>query len=227
MNELETTDQSRIKVVICDDHAMVRDALASVINAESDIEVVGTTKGINDTVALLNSGDVDVVVLDVRLDKESGLELARRVMAEHPGTHVILLTSFASEGNLVQAYEIGASAFLLKSGDASGLLRAIRDAAAGIRLFNPSEVRAAALNLEKSGVGAIRMLDANDRMIASLIAQGYSDKQIAETVYLGLQTVRNRVSRMLSRFDKQNRTQLALMFAEHERELKALQSVAS
>lgn len=227
MTEAQLTQHLPIKVVICDDHAMVRDALASVINTEQDIDVVGTTRGVEDTIALLNSQPVDVVVLDVRLEKESGLELARRVMAEHPSTHVILLTSFASEGCLVQAYEIGASAFLLKSGDASGLLKAIRDAAAGIRLFNPNEVRAAAINLERNGIGAIRMLDANDRMIASLIAQGYSDKQIAETVYLGLQTVRNRVSRMLSRFDKQNRTQLALMFAEHENELKGLQSAAS
>ena len=227
MSGMDIREASPIKIVICDDHAMVREALASVINSESDIDVVGTTRGIDDTVAMLNTQPVDVVVLDVRLDKESGIELARRIMAEHPTTHVVLLTSFASEGNLVQAYEIGASAFLLKSGDGSGLLKAIRDAAAGMRLFNPSEVRAAAINLERSGVGAIRLLDANDRMIASLIAQGYSDKQIAETVYLGLQTVRNRVSRMLSRFDKQNRTQLALMFAEHESELKALQSVAS
>lgn len=226
-DEEQKSETSPIKVVICDDHAMVRDALASIVNTESDISVVGVTKGVADTIALLSSEPVDVVVLDVRLEKESGIELARQIMADHPTTHVILLTSFASEGSLVQAYEIGASAFLLKSGDASGLVKAIRDAAAGIRLFNPSEVRAAAINLERNGLGAIRLLDANDRMIAALIAQGYSDKQIAETVYLGLQTVRNRVSRMLSRFDKQNRTQLALMFAEHESELKNLQSVAS
>lgn len=210
-----------IRVAVCDDHAMVREALANVIGTDPNIEVVGTTDSAASTLALLDAYAVDVLVLDVRLNGESGLELARRVVASYPGVRIMVLTSFASEGLLVEAYEIGASAFLLKSGDASGLVSAIRDVAAGRRLINPAEVRAASVAIERNGVGAIRKLDANDRMIASLIAQGYSDKQIAETVFLGLQTVRNRVSRMLSRFDKQNRTQLALMFAEHELELTA------
>lgn len=210
-----------IRVAVCDDHAMVREALANVIGTDPNIEVVGTTDSAAATLALLDAYAVDVLILDVRLNGESGLELARRVVASYPGVRIMVLTSFASEGLLVEAYELGASAFLLKSGDASGLVSAIRDVAAGRRLINPAEVRAASVAIERNGVGAIRKLDANDRMIASLIAQGYSDKQIAESVFLGLQTVRNRVSRMLSRFDKQNRTQLALMFAEHELELAA------
>lgn len=210
-----------IRVAVCDDHAMVREALANVISVDPNIEVVGTTDSAAATLALLDAYSVDVLVLDVRLHGESGLDLARKVIASYPGVRVVVLTSFASEGLLVEAYELGASAFLLKSGDASGLVSAIRDVAAGRRLINPAEVRVASAAIERNGVGAIRKLDANDRMIASLIAQGYSDKQIAETVFLGLQTVRNRVSRMLSRFDKQNRTQLALMFAQHELELEA------
>ena len=210
-----------IRVAVCDDHAMVREALANVIGTDPSIEVVGTTDSAAATLALLDAYSVDVLVLDVRLNGESGLELARRVIASYPGVRVVVLTSFASEGLLVEAYELGASAFLLKSGDASGLVSAIRDVAAGRRLINPAEVRAASVAIERNGVGAIRKLDANDRMIATLIAQGYSDKQIAESVFLGLQTVRNRVSRMLSRFDKQNRTQLALMFAQHELELES------
>ncbi len=210
-----------IRVAVCDDHAMVREALANVIGVDPNIEVVGTTDSAAATLALLDAYTVDVLVLDVRLNGESGLELARRVIASYPGVRVVVLTSYASEGLLVEAYELGASAFLLKSGDASGLVSAIRDVAAGRRLINPAEVRAASVVMERNGIGAIRKLDANDRMIASLIARGYSDKQIAESVFLGLQTVRNRVSRMLSRFDKQNRTQLALMFAQHELELES------
>ena len=90
-----------------------------------------------------------------------------------------------------------------------------------MRLINPVTVRAAAEALDKKGLGILRGLDANDRQIARLIALGYSDKQIAETVYLGLQTVRNSVSRLLSRFDKENRTQLALFFAEYHDEIPA------
>ena len=170
---------------------------------------------------MLDSYAVDVVVLDVRLGEESGLDLARRIVATHPGVRIIMLSSFRSDGLLVEAHETGAGAYLLKTGDTAALVSAIRDVAAGRKLITPADLRAATNNLEKTGVGAIRRLDANDRMIAELIARGYSDKQIAESVFLGLQTVRNRVSRMLSRFDKENRTQLALLFNEHALELHA------
>lgn len=210
-----------IRVIICDDHAMVREALANVVRNESDIEVVGTTDSSASTLALLDLYSVDVVVLDVRLGGESGLDLAHQIVASHPGVRAIMLSSVRTDGLLVEAHETGASAYLLKTGDTGGLLAAIRDVAAGRKLITPADLRAATNNLEKNGVGAIRRLDANDRLIAELIARGYSDKQIAENVYLGLQTVRNRVSRMLSRFDKENRTQLALLFNEHALELQS------
>lgn len=208
-----------IRVAICDDHEMVRDALAGVISLEEGIEVVGVTDSLQSTLNLIDQTTPDILVVDVRLQQESGLDVARSVVAKHPKTKIVVLTSFNSNEALVQAYELGASAFTLKAGSADGLIRTIRDVAAGLRLINPAEVRAAAHELEKKGIGLIRDLDANDRQIAQLISLGYSDKQIAETVFLGLQTVRNRVSRLLSRFDKENRTQLALFFAEYQAEM--------
>lgn len=208
-----------IRVAICDDHEMVREALAGVIAREEGVEVVGATDSMDSTLGLIDATKPDVLVVDVRLREESGLDVARAVIAKHPSTKIVVLTSFNSDEALVQAYELGASAFIMKEGSAEALVRTIRDAAAGLRLINPAEVRAAALELDKRGIGLIRGLDANDRQIAKLIAMGYSDKQIAETVFLGLQTVRNRVSRLLSRFGKENRTQLALLFAEHQSDI--------
>lgn len=207
-----------IRVAICDDHEMVREALAGVIAREEGIEVVGATDTMDSTVDLVTTTQPDVLVVDVRLREESGLDVARSVVAKFPKTKIVVLTSFNSDEALVQAYELGASAFIMKSGSAEALVRTIKDAAAGLRLINPAEVRSAAAELDKKGIGIIRELDANDRQIARLIAMGYSDKQIAETVFLGLQTVRNRVSRLLSRFGKENRTQLALLFAEYQAE---------
>lgn len=208
-----------VDIAICDDHVMVRDALASVIAHEDGLKVVGVTDSIASTRELLADRVPDVLVADVRLDGESGLDVARAVLAEHPHVKVIVLTSFDSDEALVAAYELGASAFVLKSGSSDRLIGTIRDVASGMQLINPVEVRRAAESLESRGLGLIRKLDANDRHIARLIALGYSDKQIAETVFLGLQTVRNRVSRMLSRFGKDNRTQLALFFSEHHSEI--------
>ena len=208
-----------IRVAICDDHVMVREALASVIEHEDGVHIVGIADSLASTNALIETEVPEVLVMDVRLDGESGLDVARSVVANHPDVKVIMLTSFDSDEALVSAYELGASAFILKSGSSDALVQTIRDVASGMRLINPAEVRVASETLEKRGMGILRKLDANDRHIARLIALGYSDKQIAETVYLGLQTVRNRVSRMLSRFNKDNRTQLALFFSEYQSEL--------
>lgn len=208
-----------IRVAICDDHVMVREALASVIEHEDGVHIVGIADSLASTNALIETEVPEVLVMDVRLDGESGLDVARSVVANHPDVKVVMLTSFDSDEALVSAYELGASAFILKSGSSDALVQTIRDVASGMRLINPAEVRVASETLEKRGMGILRKLDANDRHIARLIALGYSDKQIAETVYLGLQTVRNRVSRMLSRFNKDNRTQLALFFSEYQSEL--------
>ena len=206
-------------VAICDDHEMVREALASVIGRDEGLEVVGVSDSLATSRDLLAQGRPDVFVIDVRLEGESGLDVARMVRAEHPETKVVMLTSFNNDEALVSAYELGASAFVLKTGSADALVRTVKDVASGMRLINPTEVRNASASLDKKGIGIIRKLDANDRHIARLIALGYSDKQIAETVFLGLQTVRNRVSRMLSRFGKENRTQLALFFSEYQSEI--------
>ena len=208
-----------IRVAICDDHVMVREALASVIEHEEGVHIVGISDSLASTNALIETEVPEVLVMDVRLDGESGLDVARSVVASYPDVKVVMLTSFDSDEALVSAYELGASAFILKSGSSDALVQTIRDVASGMRLINPAEVRVASETLEKRGMGILRKLDANDRHIARLIALGYSDKQIAETVYLGLQTVRNRVSRMLSRFNKDNRTQLALFFSEYQSEL--------
>jgi DNA-binding NarL/FixJ family response regulator len=193
--------------------------LASVFNQEEGLRVVGISDSISSTRDLLSHEVPDVLIVDVRLDGESGLDVAKMVIAEHPQVKVVVLTSFNSDEALVTAYELGASAFVLKTGSSDDLIQTIRDVASGMRLISAAEVRSASESLEKRGLGLIRKLDANDRHIARLIAMGYSDKQIAETVYLGLQTVRNRVSRMLSRFDKENRTQLALFFSEYQGEI--------
>ena len=144
--------------------------------------------------------------VDDNSDDDGGADASAAVVPEVDGERVQLVI-FKSNDDLRQEM------FAMQ------LIHTIRDVASGMRLINPVTVRAAAEALDKKGLGILRGLDANDRQIARLIALGYSDKQIAETVYLGLQTVRNRVSRLLSRFDKENRTQLALFFAEYHDEI--------
>lgn len=204
---------STIRVAMCDDHDMVRNALALVLNREADIEIVAAVPGGAELLSVLGREAVDVAILDVRLKDESGVELAQRVRVDFPECKIVMLTSFESDLALVNAFELGVSAFLYKTGNASELVSAVRSAAMGLCLINPVAVRDALSRIRANGASLIEKLDDTDRQILRLIADGQSDKQIAEAVYLSVQTVRNRVSRLLNRFGKENRTQLAVFIA--------------
>lgn len=209
-----------ISIVLCDDHDMVRDALARVLDQQAELSVVGTARDIRQALDVVATSKPDVAVVDIRLEGESGIHLAQTIRAEHPDCKVVMLTSFSSDTALVAAYELGASAFLLKSGNADELIESIKDAAAGVKRINPAEVRNAARRMEEIGVSALRECDAVDKQILKLLAEGRSDHQISNDVFLSLQTVRNRVSRLLTRFGKDNRTQLALMVSHLADELR-------
>lgn len=207
-----------IRVLICDDHDMVREALARMLAANADIEVVGTTASVDETMRVFPELKPDVAVLDVRLGDGNGTGLARWIGTEYPQTRTIVLTSFGSDEALVHAYTAGAAAYLLKSSSAETLLERIRDVHAGMRFIDPAEAREASMRLDRSGALRLSLLDPTDRAIVDLIAEGLSDREIGQRVHLSAQTVRNRVSRLLTTLGKTNRTQVAVMVASLERE---------
>lgn len=202
-----------IRVAMCDDHDMVRNALAMVLDREPDIEIVASVASGSELLNLVQQYDVDVAILDVRLKDESGVELAQRLRVDHPTCKIVMLTSFESDSALVNSFEAGVSAFLFKTGNADELVSSVRSAALGLRMINPLAVRDALSRIRTNGAAVVEKLDDTDRQIVRLIAGGQSDKQIAEAVHLNVQTVRNRVSRLLNRFGKDNRTQLAVFIS--------------
>jgi two-component system response regulator DevR len=204
-----------IRVLICDDHDMVRDALARVINAEADIDVAGSTSGVNETIEFLRNANVpvDVAVVDIRLNDGEGHEVTRWIKANKPDTTVLLLTSFMEDQVLVDGYASGASAIVLKGAPTSELTDRIRDVHAGIQFIDARAAREAAQRLNDSTQHRLALLDRTEMEIAQLIATGMTDKEIASTVHLGAQTVKNRVSAILSKVGAANRTQLAVMVA--------------
>jgi DNA-binding NarL/FixJ family response regulator len=205
-------------VLICDDHGMVREALARMLGANDDIEVVASTSSVDETMEVLPEVKPDVAVLDVRLGDGNGTVLARWISQTTPGTKVIMLTSFSSDEAMVHSYMAGASAFLLKNSSANVLIERIRDVNAGMAFIDPVEARAAMTRLDRSGALRLSQLDATDRSIVDLIAEGLSDKEISQRIHLSPQTVRNRVSRILTVLGKTNRTQVAVMVAALERD---------
>lgn len=199
-----------IRVLLCDDHEIVRDALGRVIGAAEDMDVVANIGSCAELDHVLGESVPDVAVLDMRLGDCTGLEAMSAIRDRHPRCHSIFLTSFQSDRGLLAAYESGARSFLLKSTPIGELLDAIRNAAAGLRTFDLVSLRSAAERL--AGDGHVEFMETDDtgRRILVLLARGMSDHEIGEAIGLNVQTVRNRVSRLLHSFGKHNRTQLAL-----------------
>lgn len=194
---------------------MVRQALSDYLTSRG-VNVRATVADVDSLLAAVAEHQPRVVLLDIALNGESGIDALHRVKADHPAVRVVMLTSFETSSSIVASYQGGADAYVLKAGDGDGLAKCINDVDMGLNLFNPEVVRRAREDLEGRGVTALMSLDSVDRQILRLLATGASDQAIADSVFLNLQTVRNRMSRLLRTFDKDNRTQLALFVSSLE-----------
>ena len=207
------TSQRIIRLVLCDDHHKVREALALFLSKIEDFDVIGSASQQDELLEIVQLNSPDVVLLDVRLGGESGVNVLRKLREIHPDQNVIMLTSFQSDLSFVEAYEAGAAAFMLKSADVDSLLAVIREVADGYHLIDVSEVHAAMGRLDAMGVSVLSSLDEIDRAILRELAIGASDQQIADVVFLSVRTVRNKVTRLLRRFERENRTQVVSFLA--------------
>ena len=160
-------------MLLCDDHEIVRDALGRVIDTTDGMEVVANLGSCAEVAALPESCTPDVAVVDMRLGDCTGLEMMSRLHGRHGRCHVIFLTSFQSDRALLAAYELGAKAFLLKSTPIEGLLETVRNVAAGVRVFDIDEVRAAAERLAGDGHVEFMATDDTGRRILTLLAKGH------------------------------------------------------
>ena len=199
-----------IDVLVCDDHEMVKRGLANVLNADKDVNVVAQAMDRESVLNDMAARAIDVAVMDVRLGGDSGLDLAGAIKRIQPDCKVVMLTAFPSDVALVKAYELGASAFHLKTDSSESLIRTIKDVANGLRFLDANDVYAARQRLAGSGADVLAAVDDTDRKILALLAKGCTNAEISDQVYLSLQTVRNRLSNLLSKFKKRNRTELAI-----------------
>lgn len=199
-----------IDVLVCDDHEMVTRGLANVLNADKDVNVVAQAMDRESVLNDMAARAIDVAVMDVRLGGDSGLDLAAAIKRIQPDCKVVMLTAFPSDVALVKAYELGASAFHLKTDSSESLIRTIKDVANGLRFLDANDVYAARQRLAGSGADVLAAVDDTDRKILALLAKGCTNAEISDQVYLSLQTVRNRLSNLLSKFKKRNRTELAI-----------------
>ncbi|MDA2972128.1 MAG: response regulator transcription factor [Actinomycetota bacterium] len=200
-----------IRVLLCDDHDLFAQTLAFTLSAENDIDVIATARSI-ETVIDLFTDDYDVAIVDIRLGDDNGLSLVEWISTNRPDCRTIVLTAFDSDDSFVGSRESGASAYLIKSTSCDHLISVIRDVADGRRFISDVNVAPARARLSRRQSRRLENLSESDQRLVSLIAQGLPDRQIAAEMHLSLQTIRNRVSRLLHTFEIANRTQLALIF---------------
>ncbi|WP_067563036.1 response regulator [Nocardia acidivorans] len=205
-----------IGVFLVDDHEVVRIGVRSLIDSQPDMRTVGEAANRAQALDLLPRLEPDVAVLDVRLPDGSGIDLCRDLLSRRPGLHCLMLTSFAQERNVVEAVLAGAEGYLIKDVSGPRLLAAIRDIARGRSLLD-SHATAAVLRALRTGAADRHdpVRDLTDREVAllRLLGEGLTNRQIARRMFLSERTVKNYVSRLLSKLDLEGRTQAAVMAA--------------
>jgi len=202
-----------IRVFLLDDHEVVRRGVAATLEAESDITVVGEAGDVEHALDEIRRCLPDVAVLDVRLADGSGIDVCRQITAEFPDVKSLILTSFDSDRALVDAGLAGASGFVLKQIRSTELIEAIRGLVAGRKYLDDAEVRLARRRLSDSEEGRLDDLTPQERRIFDLIGEGYTNRQIAQDLYLAEKTVKNYVSNMLAKLGMSRRTEAAALSA--------------
>jgi len=203
------------RVFLLDDHEVVRRGLRELFDAEADLSVVGEAASAEEALSRVPSTRPDVAVLDVRLPDGDGVEVCRDLRSAVPELKCLMLTSFADDEALFSAILAGASGYVLKQIKGSDLVNAVRRVAAGESLLDPSLTRQVMDRLRGDQVEDERLsrLTSQERNILELIAEGKTNRQIADELYLAEKTVKNYVSNLLSKMGFSRRTEAAVYAA--------------
>jgi two-component system, NarL family, response regulator DevR len=202
-----------IRILIADDHEVVRIGLAALLDAQVGFSVVAQAAGGDEATRLARIHRPDVVVMDIRMPNGSGIEACRVITAELPGTPVIMLTSHADSEALFDAIDAGASGYVLKRVGSSELVDAVRTVAAGGSLLDPAVTSRVLDRIRNASrveeAGAFADLTDQERRVLAHLAEGWSNRQIADRMGLAEKTVRNYVSSILAKLALESRAQAA------------------
>ena len=208
-----------LRVLLVDDHEVVRDGVKALLQATEDIIVTAEASSVREAIDEADRARPDVVVMDVRLADGSGIEATREIRARHPKTTVIMLTSFADDEALFASIMAGASGYVLKQVKGGELVRAIRTVGKGESLLDPA-VTSAVLDRLRKGKHLLRdeklaRLSPQEERILSLVADGKTNREIGDELHLAEKTVKNYVSSILSKLEVARRAEAAAYLARH------------
>ncbi|MFI1655038.1 response regulator [Streptomyces sp. NPDC020472] len=204
-----TQDTRRLKVVVADDQAAVREPLAAVLGLSGDIEVVAAAADGTEVLAAVAAGPVDVVLMDLRMPGMDGTEATRRLTEEHPEVAVVVLTTFADDDSILAALSAGARGYLTKNAGRQDIARAIRAAAAGQSVLDREvQDRLLATVRTKSPAPGQPLpgdLTPREREVLTLIGQGLPNRAIAQKLFISEATVKTHINNLFAKADLKDR----------------------
>ena len=207
-----------IRVLICDDHEVVREGLHGLIGRQAGMSLVGEAGTVAEAIEAAARTKPDVVVMDVRLPDGSGVEACRSIREARPETKVIMLTSYADDDALFASIIAGASGYLLKQTRGQAVVDAITAVAAGRSLLDPDVTGKVLQRLRESRAEdpALASLTEQERKVLVGLAEGKTNRDIGETLFLSEKTVKNYVSRILDKLGLSRRAEAAAYVAKHK-----------
>jgi DNA-binding NarL/FixJ family response regulator len=210
---LNMSEQATIKVVIVDDHPVVRNGIMNMLLVFDDIELVGEAEGGLDLLAQLQKTIPDVILMDMVMPGMNGLETTRAVLAQHPEVKIVILTTFPQGDVVREVLEAGAVGFLIKNAEIDTMVDAVRAAHAGQTILAP-EAAAALLKTKTRSPELGQNLSKRELEVLALLVEGLSNREIAQRLSISPATVKHHVSACMSKLEATNRAQAAVLAIE-------------
>ncbi|BAJ63458.1 putative NarL family two-component system response regulator [Anaerolinea thermophila UNI-1] len=216
---MEVLEMPRQRILLVDDHEVVRIGLKALLEHHAQFEVIGEASTAKEAIDMVSRYHPDIVLMDIRLPGASGIEACEEITTRFPDTRVVMLTSYAEDEMLFSAIRSGASGYILKQIGGEDLIRALESVGRGEALLDPAvtqrvfqEVRRAVKEEEAS---AFANLSQQEKHVLLLVSEGKTNREIAKALFLGEGTVRNYVSSILSKLGVSNRAEAAAYAVEH------------
>ncbi len=218
MSEMQTPEK-KIRVLVADDHSVVRQGLRMFLLVQPDMEMVGEAQNGREAVRKVAELAPDVVLMDLVMDgnEADGIDATREIRAHHPQTQVLVLTTFLEDSRVSEAIQAGAVGFILKEVEAEDLVRAVRGAARGEPQLHPEAAKLlmGMATRPKPAPDSSASLTERERDVIALIAEGWSNKQIARELSISETTVKGHVANILGKLELADRTQAAVYAVRH------------
>ena len=209
-----------VRVFLLDDHELVREGVRSLLESDEDVVVVGEAASAHEAITRVPLAKPDVAILDVRLEDGNGIEVCRELRSSMPQLVCLMLTSFADDEAVYASVMAGAAGYVLKQIKSRDLIEDVKSVATGASLMDPRTVARVVERIAKPPQGdpSIASLSPQERRILELIAEGRTNKQIAETMFLSESTVKNYITGLLRKLKVTSRTEAAIYATKQRNE---------